>query len=69
MAMVPQEGNSNTPCFLIPPFLGDIKPPAIREVVDFWNGLTIEWGCLPVKAIDRIGLRMARCTGGGRYKT
>jgi hypothetical protein len=28
MAMVPQEGNSNTPCFLLPPFQGEIKPPA-----------------------------------------
>jgi len=35
MAMVSQEGNSNTPCFLIPPFQGEIKPPALRVVVDF----------------------------------
>jgi len=34
MAMVPQEGNSNTRCFLIPPFQGEIKPPAMRVVVD-----------------------------------
>jgi hypothetical protein len=33
--MVPQEGNSNTPCFLLPPFQGEIKPPAMRVVVDF----------------------------------
>jgi hypothetical protein len=35
MAMVSQEGNSNTPCFLLPPFQGEIKPPAMRVVVDF----------------------------------
>jgi hypothetical protein len=34
MAMVSQEGNSNTPCFLLPPFQGEIKPPAMRVVVD-----------------------------------
>jgi len=28
MAMDPQEGNSNTPCFLIPPFQGEINLPA-----------------------------------------
>jgi len=33
--MVPQEGNSNTPCFLIPAFQGAIKPPAMLAVVDF----------------------------------
>ncbi len=33
--MVSQEGNSNTPCFLLPPFQGEIKPPAMRVVVDF----------------------------------
>jgi hypothetical protein len=42
MAMVPQEGNSNTPCFLLPPFQGEIKPPAMRVVVDFTSGI---WNC------------------------
>jgi hypothetical protein len=31
----PEEGNSNTACFLLPPFQGEIKPPAMRVVVDF----------------------------------
>lgn len=35
MAMVPEEGNSNTACFLLLPFQGEIKPPAVRVVVDF----------------------------------
>jgi hypothetical protein len=34
MAMLPEEGNSNTACFLFPPFQGEIKPPAMRVVVD-----------------------------------
>jgi hypothetical protein len=39
MAMVPQEGNSNTPCFLLPPFQGEIKPPAVRVAFDFMQAL------------------------------
>jgi hypothetical protein len=35
MAMVPEEGNSNTACFLFPPFQGNIKPPAMRVDVDY----------------------------------
>ncbi len=35
MAMVPEEGNSNTECFLFPPFQGEIKPPAMRVFVDY----------------------------------
>jgi hypothetical protein len=31
---VPEEGNFNTACFLLPPFQGEIKPPAMRVVVD-----------------------------------
>jgi hypothetical protein len=34
MAIVSQEGSSNTPCFLLPPFQGEIKPAAMRVVVD-----------------------------------
>jgi hypothetical protein len=34
MAMIPQEGNSNMPCFLLPPFQGEIKPTAMQVVVD-----------------------------------
>jgi hypothetical protein len=34
MGMVSQEGNSNTPCFLLPPFQGEIRLPAMRVVVD-----------------------------------
>jgi len=34
VAMVPEEGNLNTACFLFPPFQGEIKPPAMRVVVD-----------------------------------
>jgi hypothetical protein len=29
-----EEGNFNTACFLLPPFQGEIKPPAMRMVVD-----------------------------------
>jgi len=29
-----EEGNSNTACFLFPPLQGEIKPPAMRVVVD-----------------------------------
>ena len=33
--MLPKEGNSNTACFLFPSFQVEIKPPAMRVVVDF----------------------------------
>jgi hypothetical protein len=51
MAMVPQEGNSNTPCFLLPPFQGKIKPPAMRVVVDFIIEFPIRTGSFQVACI------------------
>ena len=29
-----EEGNFNAACFLLPPFQGEIQPPAMRVVVD-----------------------------------
>jgi hypothetical protein len=43
MAMVPEEGNSNTACFLLPPFQGEIKLPAMRVVVGFCDSVLKEF--------------------------